>query len=148
MKFELVLRGFDGSTDETDDLVIWVGSNLSSQDFEIWLIARNLLLADRSGVVIEWSVIPDSFEQDFQVPDEGVQLEARIRELVDISTMTEREFRALQAETERRELVTAKGEDTPENDARLVVLSDLLDKAPWCINMDDGTIVLKTAVTS
>lgn len=146
MKYELVLRGYDGSSDKTDELVIWVESVLGPEEFERWLVFGNLLLADKSGVVIDWSgPLPDSFDTDFKVPEQGVQLEVRIRELVDISTMTQREYRALKYELDQRELVAAVGVDTSESEARKAFLRDLLAKAHWSIDANDGSIVHRAA---
>ncbi|AET95310.1 hypothetical protein BYI23_E001490 (plasmid) [Burkholderia sp. YI23] len=141
MKYEVMLSGFNGATDETDDRILWISSEMSPDQLELWLRGNNLLLAGRSGVVWACGPLPASFPTEFDLPRDAAAFEQLIRERVGVETMTECEFRALMEEVKRRELLVSQGQGSAENDARLLVLRDLLGRAPWSIHVQSGRSV-------
>lgn len=78
--FELVLNGFDGSTDKTDDLILWVAVDRKA-DLEHFIAANNL-----SQLVEFGDDLPESYTIgdgiDFQLPAHAEQLKARVAELL------------------------------------------------------------------
>lgn len=78
--FELVLQGFDGGTDATDHLILWVAAD-SQVDVEQFLTAYGFSLAVEFG-----DDLPDAYDKDdgidYVLPAEAAQLKVRIQELL------------------------------------------------------------------
>lgn len=90
--YELILKGFDGGTDATDHLIVWVESDLPQPQFVSWLHSSGLHVDPGISDVRSWNTLPDGFDVDFVVPNQEDDLKARIVELlaqpVDLSQVT------------------------------------------------------------
>lgn len=76
-KYEVVIRGFDGATDETDDHILAVEAQMSESEI-IGLMASRGALSDVEVI----SSLPDSYEDiDFRLPEDLDALLARIKEI-------------------------------------------------------------------
>lgn len=85
MKFEITLRGFNGETDATDHLIIWVASDLSLDELKLTFSAKGL--TDPGGLVIDvCSLDLPTAETAFALPDE---MNAFIEEATKLVALTE-----------------------------------------------------------
>jgi hypothetical protein len=73
--YEITLTGFDASSDETDDRVLWVVTNMSADDLAAWLIAQNVTNVKVTPMVRHPSFIEDI---DFDLPEEAADFVARV----------------------------------------------------------------------
>lgn len=84
MKFELTLRGFNGETDHTDHLVLWVEADMSVDELKAALRTQGLWEA--GGVVSEVDSLDIEFgTMDFELPEGLERLGDRIRKLVEVT---------------------------------------------------------------
>jgi hypothetical protein len=84
-QYELTLRGFDGGTDETDDLVLWVASDLNEDDFQKWLDALELknsagdnLIGNVYVLDLDHLTVDDGL--DFRLPEQAEEFVCHVRE--------------------------------------------------------------------
>jgi len=81
--YELTLRGFNGASDETDHLIIWVESPMSETETKKFLSGSGLYRPD--GLVTETIAIPEvtsADQADFVLPDQIDGLISRVRQVV------------------------------------------------------------------
>ncbi|WP_341744655.1 hypothetical protein [Azonexus hydrophilus] len=79
-KYEMVVTGFNGGSDSTDDLIIWVAAE--SLDIIESMVAEKQL----AGMVRTVGEVPENFGEDYTLPAEAEALEARIRTLASRQT--------------------------------------------------------------
>lgn len=74
--YELTLPGFSGGTDETDDHVLWVATDMSSDALAVWLADHGL-----TGITITPMTRHPSFVEDidFDLPEAEVDFVATVR---------------------------------------------------------------------
>lgn len=80
---ELNLRGFNGNTDETDHLILWVESDLSETQTQACLAEAGLYV--EGGVIANFYALPETMptdEHDFRLPEQLRQLTIRAESLV------------------------------------------------------------------
>lgn len=75
MKYELILDGFNGSSDETDDHIIWVSSPLSFKDMQQRIL--HLIGKQCTSVV----TLPNDVPVDFKLPRDEAKLIAKVKEV-------------------------------------------------------------------
>lgn len=126
--YELTLRGFNGETDQTDHLILWVDLDMTELQAQAYLSRAGLYGVD--GLVIGVIAVPDLTEKDkadFALPGQLDELKAKAHRLV-----LEHE-RPMDAAIERL-LVAADnhGEDSGEPDHTVGDLQGLLRRA-WDI---------------
>lgn len=68
------------------------------------------------------------------LPDDEAQI---------IGELSADEYASLMRELDGLELAIAKGEDTPDGDARLKEIDQILDASPWVIDMDTCKVIRK-----
>lgn len=84
-QYELTLQGFYGGTDETDDLVLWVASDLDEDNFLKWLDALELKSPAGDNLVgnvyvldMEPLTVGDGL--DFRLPEQTEEFVSHVRE--------------------------------------------------------------------
>lgn len=82
--YELILRGYQGDTDATDHLILWVDTDMSEEQTKACLAEAALLGTD--GIVSAVSTVPerlsDMSQADFVLPRDIEELKARATGLV------------------------------------------------------------------
>lgn len=77
--FELVLNGFDGSSDQTDHLILWVWA---TDEHEVRSFIEVSGLASKIQLLSALPPDIDEGAKDFSLPSEAAALKARIESLV------------------------------------------------------------------
>lgn len=139
--FELTLRGFNGGTDKTDHLILWVDADMTEEQVKAFLSREGMYLP--GGVVTEVIAIPDvttADEADFALPGQLYDLKARANKLV-----WDNEH-AMEAIIEQL-LVAADnhGEDSGEPDHAVGDLQGLLRRAWGIMSISQRLQLLKTS---
>ena len=86
-----------------------------------------------SDVVEAW----DRLDEDWQAYVRLIKREY----LYMFEVITKERYAELQLECQGLEMEIAKGQDTPEIDARLREVNRLMDNAPWAMDMDTYEVV-------
>lgn len=86
--YEITLRGYDGSTDDTDHLVLWAKSALDADALKREMANFGLLV--ENGLVTEVVPLPPEFaieaRIDFELPRQLAELKARAEFLCALET--------------------------------------------------------------
>ncbi|MDK9702410.1 MAG: hypothetical protein OEL20_04670 [Sulfuritalea sp.] len=142
--FELVLQGFDGSTSNTDHLVLWVAAS-SRADVDEFITSNNL-----SDVVRFGSDLPDGCTKengiDFELPAEAVQLKARIQGLLDTSDRGFDQFQQVVLESYGDHLVQTSVDIPNCGDGLLKFVLTELSEQEDCDSFDCAVQRLDTAI--
>ncbi|MYM92763.1 hypothetical protein [Duganella vulcania] len=82
--FELVLKGFDGSSDATDHLILWVKTSFDMDELVGWLIEEGLYGDCESAVIHAVLNLPDVVDEpglDFDLPLQAAEFKLRVSAL-------------------------------------------------------------------
>lgn len=140
-QFELTLRGFNGETDSTDHLILWVSADMTEIQIKDYLTREGLLGSE--GVVLEVYAIPDITDDDqpdFELPWDLYELKAKAVKLV-------RDHENPMASVIETLLVAADNhaEDAGESDHAVGDLQGLLRKAWEIMSIDQRLQLLKSS---
>lgn len=139
--FELTLRGFNGATDKTDHLILWVDADMTEEQVKAYFSREGLYRP--GGLVNEVIAIPDvtsADQADFALPRQLYDLKARAAKLVQDNE------RPMEAIIEKL-LVAADnhGEDSGEPDHTVGDLQGLLRRAWGIMSVSQRRQLLKTS---
>lgn len=83
-KYEMVMPGFNGGTDETDDRVLWIESDLPAADLEAQLKLHNVM-----DPATSLSELPEDADVDFRLPEQLAELVAHAIPIISAPAPTE-----------------------------------------------------------
>lgn len=81
--FELTLRGFDGGTDDTDDLILWITSEMQEDEFREWLDSREMWYPEGEDLIQTVNLLAGHTlweDIDFYLPAEADEFERCVNE--------------------------------------------------------------------
>lgn len=92
-RFELTLAGYNGSTDKTDHLIIWLRTSLGQED----LVARLSAAGHYPAKVTSVTLLPAIFPAELQFPEDKEKLAERIALLVETKVSTQQPTKVILA---------------------------------------------------
>lgn len=136
-KYEIILEGFNGGTDETDDRVVWVETSGDVKEIEAFL--------NESGVKnFSIVVLPAVNPADFRFPEQKDAMLSRIRLVLQPKTITMSVVDLLKTAEPQRRVVCAANKYVSHFDGKVIIIAgarhydtvmrsqiEALDKSYW-----------------
>lgn len=89
------------------------------------------------GMTVD-QIYDDSIET---ITIEALNVSEKLKQTPSASPISKESFEAMEHELESLEMTIARGQETPDTDARIEHIEKLMHSAPWVIDMDRGVVV-------